>query len=130
MTRWLLSSSTIFAAFLHSYLHSPPPEFGGTSQQIWPIPAPYKEGFSDSGSGEKFNRAAGSRRKAVNLAVLSLSWLHLGKPRRVPLLFSRFNTLSSKQWGVVRRLESYFTALEEVGDVGPLSRQKAQKRAL
>ena len=119
MTRWLLSSSTIFSAFVHSYLHSPPPEVGGTTQQIWPIPAPYKEGFVTSGSERGVDRAAKARRKAVNLAVLSLSWLHLGKPRRVPLLFSRFNTLSSKQWGVVRRLESYLTAVEEVGDVGP-----------
>lgn len=59
------------------------------------------------------------RQKAVNLVVLALSWLHMRCPAVCPKELSRQVQLSTKQWGIVRRLEDQLRDVELAGNVGP-----------
>lgn len=57
--------------------------------------------------------------KAINLIVLGLSWLHLGRPLVAPASMALDAELTYKQWGVVKRFEKLITELANSGDFGP-----------
>ena len=59
------------------------------------------------------------RSQAVNLIVLALSWLHLGKPSKCPADLTCSTPLSSMQWSVVSRLGEQVADVLRVGVVGP-----------
>ena len=124
LQRWLLSSSTRFSSFLHSFLHNKPSESGGTTSSLWPITAPYPELFKKGGVKGRSRRQR-CRQMAVNLLVLSLSWLHMHKPKKSPRELNRHGKLSAAQWSVVKRFELRLDALAEVGDVGPVEMGRA-----
>ena len=112
ITRWVLKSKGPFATFLHSYVVSNKPfEKKGTTDCLWPVPAPYPRWLGVS-------RGVGGRQRAVNLAVLALSWLHMGCPASCPSQLWRGKTLSSKQRAVVDHLEEHYKDVQ-IGTVGP-----------
>lgn len=57
--------------------------------------------------------------KAINLACLVLSWLHLNRPKTAPASLWLGRPLTSKQWGVVKRFERLFAGVASSGDFGP-----------
>ena len=117
MTRWLLSTSTSLAVFVKSFLGNKPWEVRGTAQDLWPMAAPYPE-LLEAKSG-LLARGLVRKRQAVNLMVLTLSWLHLGKPKRCPAALTRFSKLSPAQWTIVARIEEHAADVLQVGVVGP-----------
>ena len=119
MPRWILRSGCTFATFLHSFLRNSPNVKLGTVDYIWPISAPYPAVFyRGEKTAEKKHEHRQSLQKAVNLAVLSLSWLHLHRPQVCPSELSLGTKLSAKQWQVVRFLEEQIAEVS-IGDVGP-----------
>ena len=122
LPRWLLCSKTNFAIFLHSFLGNTPLEHEGTARGLWPISAPYPECFMKKGAwGESAEDGgtAACQRRAINLTVLLLSWLHLNRPRRAPKSLSLGSRLTQPQWSVVRRLEAFYADVAESGLIGP-----------
>lgn len=117
LPRWILSTRTSLATFLRSFLGNQPWKHRGTASALWPIAAPYPHLFL--GKHSFYERGDLARMRAVNIAVLVLSWLHLGKPARCPGSLSLHSHLSDVQWKIVRRLESFFDEVEKVGVVGP-----------
>ena len=69
----------------------------------------------------------GGRQRAVNLAVLALSWLHMGSPSRCPPQLWKGKPLSSKQQVVVGHLESHFKDIQ-IGTVGPTEMGRSAAR--
>ena len=120
MPRWLLKSGCSFAQFLHSYLCNSLSVEGRTTGGLWPIASPYPNLFYKHGSSAAATLPVSLRakRKAVNLAVLALSWLFMSKPVVCPKLLNLGSRLSGAQWRVVRLLESQMESME-VGNVGP-----------
>lgn len=130
LPRHVLRSGTSLAAFLRSFLGNQPWKHRGTALPLWPIAAPYPGCFS--GANAEVNREQLSLQKAVNVAVLTLSWLHLGRPSRCPGSLSLTTTLSSKQWEVVRRLELHLKEVQEAGvvDAAQMGRSAAKVEGL
>ena len=83
-----------------------------------PMPLPYPEvcGRDVSISGEVTSLKAG-----VNVVVLVLNYLHLGRPTTAPAALRLGNRLNSKQWKSVALLRSFLTSWVKAEDVGPLS---------
>lgn len=126
MARPLLRSKTNFATFLHSFLHNEPSAEEGTADQLWPIPAPYPTWLSGEHlQWRQVRRVTRARQMAVNLVVLGLSWLHMGRPKTAPKAMSLRSTLTKAQWVTVKRMEGYFEDLIRVGDVGPAQMGRA-----
>ena len=120
ITRWVLKSKGPFATFLHSYVSNKPFEKKGTTDCLWPVPAPYPRWLGVS-------RGVGGRQRAVNLAGLALSWLHMGCPASCPSQLWRGKTLSSKQRAVVDHLEEHYKDVQ-IGTVGPTEMGRSAAR--
>ena len=117
MTRWLLSSSTTLASFVKSFIGNEPWECRGTAPKLWPMAAPYPHLFKSKLATE--GRDWVRRQQAVNLIVLTLSWLQLGKPKSCPTSLSCSTELSAVQWKAVSRIEEHVKDVLKVGVVGP-----------
>eukprot|EP00438_Fugacium_kawagutii_P002455 Skav235883 [mRNA] locus=scaffold5594:7902:12776:+ [translate_table: standard] len=130
LPRIVLKSGTSLASFLRSFLGNQPWKHRGTAFPLWPIAAPYPASFLGAEVGR--SREELSLRKAVNLAILALSWLHLGRPHRCPGSLSLTSTLSSKQWEVVARVEQHLREVQEVGvvDAAQMGRSAAKVEGL
>ena len=127
LTRWVLRSKGPFASFLQTYISNSPVAEAGTASQIWPIPAPYPEFLVPGLRLRRTTCKVGSRRRAVNLAVLALSWLHLGSPSKCPAGFACGQKLSAKQQAAVRHLESHYRDVQ-IGEVGPAEMGRSAAR--
>lgn len=120
LLRWILGSRTTFAKFLHSVICNSPSVEEGTATSIWPMSPPYpwlmkRIEANEGDHGEQQDVI----RRAMNVVVLTLSWLHLGQPRVAPRAVRLGRKLTKSQWSVVRRLEPYLEPLVAAGDVGP-----------
>ena len=121
MTRWLRKSSGPFSAFFRSLLDQPPSTSGGSASPTWPMPVPYPKWFEPAVSkvaGEKGYRHM-CKQKAVNFAVVTLSWLHLKRASAAPPELSLQTKLSRRQWAVVRRIEKILDEVAATDAVGP-----------
>ena len=67
-----------------------------------PYPGAFKSGWSDTAYDSEEN----ALQKAVNLAVLLLNWLALGRPKHAPPELSLLPPSTGAQRAVVRRFES------------------------
>eukprot|EP00438_Fugacium_kawagutii_P018146 Skav206346 [mRNA] locus=scaffold3448:18626:25158:+ [translate_table: standard] len=84
------------------------------------MPPPYPEVLVREGvKSVQLPLGVRARRKAVNMAVIALSWLHLKRPVAVPSTMRLGLKLTYPQRAVVRRLEAFFTEMEQDGLVGP-----------
>ena len=81
-----------------------------TSRPVWPIPIPYRT-LLDGEQQEK------SFRRAINMMVIILNWLHLGQPRSVPRDFNPRAALSPEQTGIVKRLRRLSDEWLQLGEV-------------
>ena len=115
MTRWLLSTSTSLASFVRSFDGNGRREYQGMAADLLPAAAPTLGFLRRS---RALPRELVSRRHAVNLIMLTLSWLHLGKSSKCPAPLSRFARLSEAQWKMVRRVEEHVADVLRVGVVG------------
>ena len=120
LARWVLRGHSGLAQFLRSVLGNSPPQRGVTAPTSWPISPPYPRWFK----GEcvvkgKRGYQTMCYQKAVNMIIVTLSWLHLGKPVVAPPELHLSAVLSKKQWAIVKRLESYLGDLYNCGEVGP-----------
>ena len=79
LVRWILSGKSGFARFLRTLGRHEPLADKGTAQPLWPVPAPYPQWMMRV-EKSKVNYKQMYVEKAVNLMILSSSWLHLGKP--------------------------------------------------
>lgn len=104
LVRWILSGKSGFARFLRTLGRHEPLADKGTAQPLWPVPAPYPQWMMRV-EKSKANYKQMYVEKAVNLMILSSSWLHLGKPLVAPATLALGSSLTKKQWGVVKRYE-------------------------
>lgn len=116
MSRWIFRSGSSFATFLQSMVSRSSVD-DDSAPPLWPIPAPYPCWFSSGGGAVNYRRMCVE--KAINLAVLALSWLHLNRPKTAPTSLWVGRPLTSKQWGVVKRFEKLFAEVAASGDFGP-----------
>ena len=101
--------------FLRSFFRKPAtPQYRSTAQ-LWPMPLPYPTAVS---SGEDLSEEAGFRR-AVNLIVLALNWLHLRRPLCCPPEICVGAALNKLQWRVVRNVERLLSAWKSCEAVTP-----------
>ena len=126
MHRWILQSGGPFASFLHSSFVRAASSIAATAFHIWPMPIPFRQ--EHSYKEETFDQPAGAttshhqvrcRRKAVNLLVALLNWLHLRKVPTCPESCRIGVTLNRLQRATVRRLSFFFEELEVCGIVSP-----------
>ncbi len=68
-----------------------------------PLPMPYHDG-----DYENCDRQESSLRRALNLAVMNLNWLHLGCPAKPPASYNPSGTMSSSQLQVLSHLRMCF----------------------
>ena len=118
LVRWILSGKSGFARFLRTLGRHEPLADKGTAQPVWPVPAPYPQWMMRV-EKSKVNYKQMYVEKAVNLMILSSSWLHLGKPLVAPATLALGSSLTKKQWGVVKRYERLISEFLQVGDIGP-----------
>lgn len=118
LVRWILSGKSGFARFLRTLGRHEPLADKGTAQPVWPVPAPYPQ-WMVRVEKSKVNYKQMYVEKAVNLMILSSSWLHLGKPLVAPATLALGSSLTKKQWGVVKRYERLISEFLQVGDIGP-----------
>lgn len=127
ITRWVLRSGGPFASFLHSYIGNKSIAQVDTAHSLWPLPAPYPQWLKVGGGRDRSGLELGGRQRAVNLAVLALSWLHLGCPAKCPAGLWCGMQLSGKQKQVVSHLESHFQDVQ-IGEVGPAEMGRSAAR--
>ena len=102
LCRVLLKAGGPLASFVHSVLsRKPNPDNmkGPFSRDLWPMAPPYPEAFRSSGSSLTW------RKRRMNLQVLTLDWLWLGRPMSAPPGIVIGCRLSRRQWSVVKLLE-------------------------
>eukprot|EP00438_Fugacium_kawagutii_P032532 Skav202150 [mRNA] locus=scaffold970:142130:165817:- [translate_table: standard] len=116
MARWILKKQSPFAKFLKSLLSTTFAVEAKTTS-IWPMPVPYPEVWLREGAPLPLSPSFRSRRKAVNLLVAMLDWLHMNKPGVAPPSIALAAPLSKKQWEVVRRFERLMLDVAEAGDI-------------
>ena len=100
--RWLLSSrGGRLRRFFHSTFSKQVGEANTTSspRPVWPIPLPF---WGKQSNLEKKERAF---QAAINAVVVTLNWLHLDQPCRVPSGFQPRGRLTPEQRGIVQRLQ-------------------------
>ena len=120
MLRWLLTTSSAFAKFLHSLRSLTLPAEGSTANTLWPMPLPYPALFEGPAADPaQLPFPIRALHKALNLMVAALSWLHMGRPRVAPAAMALFRPLSSQQRGVVRRLERLASEVHHAKVVKP-----------
>ena len=111
MIRWLLRSKAgTLRSFFHSslkrtYEDNQPDAF----RPVWPIPLP----FDDSRGQFHFGILHHEIRQALTAMVITLNWLHLGQPSRLPQEFCSRGPLSGAQRAVVQRLLRLTTAWQK-----------------
>ena len=117
--RWITTRpSSNFACFCVSLLKLHASTEGATASTTWPMPPPYPESFDASipcGAGSFVKNA---QKKAINQAVIALSWLHLGKPKTAPKCMAPGTPLSLNQKSATHRMERFFQEIKEV-KIGP-----------
>ena len=117
LARWILSTFSSFARFLKSLLSTAPSVEDGTTSTCWPMPVPYPEVWRHEDEAAPLSPAVRSLRKAVNLVVLALDWLHMGRPGVIPSVLALGRSLSKQQWRVVKRFESQMLDVAHSGDI-------------
>ena len=116
LPRLLLSSRASFAGFLRSVLGEVPPcqaprsdDHSAATNGIWPIPPPFPSAWKPRGARPEGDYLdAGPLHSGLNLAVVILSWLHLGRPSAAPRSCRLGVTLSQQQRETVERLSAPF----------------------
>ena len=102
MLRWLLTTSSAFAKFLHSLRSLTLPAEGSTANTLWPMPLPYPALFEGPAADPaQLPFPIRALHKALNLMVAALSWLHMGRPRVAPAAMALFSAveLSAERCG-------------------------------
>lgn len=116
----MLATDSNFGFFFRSLPKLQRSEDERTALSVWPMPPPYPRWLlPNEGDVEKLPYPIIARQKAVNLAVITLSWLHLLRPRIAPQEMRVGRALSSKQRLVVSKLEMYYREVSFDGDIGP-----------
>lgn len=116
MTRWILASSTPFSVFLKSLLSATPAAEAGTTP-TWPMPVPYPEVWRREDAPLPWSPEFRAKRKAVNLLVVLMNWLHMNKPKTAPPSLSLASRPSRKQRDVVRRFERLMEDVAVSGNI-------------
>lgn len=111
LPRLLLRSDCRLRGFLRSIIQSPAdrtdratPAPRGAS--TWPMPLPYPEMFVKRGHIRKEHEL-----QLLNMQVLVLNWLYLGRPGGAPAEIRLGKRLNSKQWSAVQVLR-FWTGME------------------
>lgn len=117
LARWICSTSSSFARFLKSLLSTAPSVEGGTASTLWPMPVPYPEVWLREAGAKLGEPAIRPRRKAVNLIIAALNWLHMGRPGAIPVSLALGKPLSSQQKQGVERFESQMDDVATSGDI-------------
>ena len=120
LMRWILQTAGPFASFVRSVVGNPFAEEGSTTQS-WPMPVPYPMWLRRSKNAVEGKRGymRMCQQKCLNLVVLSLNWLHLGKPATAPSAVHLGGSLNKRQWSIVTRLRQQVAGLANAGDIGP-----------
>ena len=85
---------------------------------VWPMPPPFPRWLLLAEEDAAKLPPIVARQKALNLAVITRSWLHLQRPRVAPQEMRVGRSLSAKQQLVVSKLEMYFGEVSFDGDIG------------
>ena len=102
ITRWLLSSSSMqLKKFAHSVFAK---QVSNTQSHctfgaVWPLPLPFWH------FDRKLEKERMSYRRAINLMVICLNWLHLDQPNRVPDDYFPRSALNPEQLAMLKRIE-------------------------
>ena len=121
--RWLLSSrGGRLRRFFHSTFSKQVGEANNTSspRPVWPIPLPF---WGKQSNLEKKERAF---QAAVNAVVITLNWLHLDQPCRVPSGFQPRRRLTPEQHGIVQRLQRL---MKEWAEADPITAEDMGRTA-
>ena len=101
LTRWLLRSpSSNLKKFAHSVFSKQASRAQSfcTYGSVWPLPLPFWH------FDRKLDKEEMSYRRAINLMVICLNWLHLGQPCRAPEDYFPRRPLSHEQQAIITRL--------------------------
>ena len=102
ITRWLLSSPSVqLKRFTHSVFSK---QVRRTQSQctfgaVWPLPLPFWH------FDRKLEKEKMSYRRAINLIIICLNWLHLGQPCRAPDDYLPRSALNPEQVTILKRIE-------------------------
>ena len=104
LIRWALRSPCgAFKSFLQSSLRPPVHDRQfHTPRSLWPIPLPHPEMVQGAGEADP---ASSPWQRYSNILILTLDWLHLGKPPVWPKTFNARATLTEEQRSVLARLK-------------------------
>lgn len=120
MTRWMLATNSDFAFFFRSLPKPQRSEDERSALSVWPMPPPFPRWLLPAeNDAARLPYPIVARQKALNLAVITLSWLHLRRPRLAPLEMRVGRALTAKQQMVVGNLEKFFREVSFDGDIGP-----------
>ena len=114
LCRWVLSSrrSQSLSSFCHSTFSRQIHQANHPdTRPVWPIPMPYPNLAAEGTSREQ------SFQRAINMMVITLNWLHLGGPRRIPSDFYSRARLTPEQLGIVSRLRRLAQEWNESGPI-------------
>ena len=110
LPRIFFSGRNSFSSFARSQTFIKPTStsygFTSSSSPLWPMRLPYPGAFKSGWSDTAYDSEENALQKAVNLAVLLLNWLALGRPKHAPPELSLLPLATGAQRAVVRRLES------------------------
>ena len=114
----MLATNSYFVFFFRSL---PKPQCSVDERpalSVWPMPPPFPRWLLLAEEDAAKLPPIVARQKALNLAVITRSWLHLQRPRVAPQEMRVGRSLSAKQQLVVSKLEMYFGEVSFDGDIG------------
>ena len=116
----MLATNSVFAFFFRSLPKPQRSDDERTALSVWPMPPPFPRWLLPAeNDAVKLPYPIVARQKALNLAVITLSWLHLRRPRVAPPEMRVGRALTAKQQKVVGNLEKFFREVSFDGDIGP-----------
>eukprot|EP00438_Fugacium_kawagutii_P027913 Skav231459 [mRNA] locus=scaffold1847:913848:918299:- [translate_table: standard] len=134
MPRQVLRSQTRFGSFYRAMLSKPHKGLEAPlTAPLWPMPLPYD--FGGKSCNDVDNKAE-SFKRAINLQVAVLNYLHMNGAELPPPWICGKKTLSAAQWSVVHRLERLSDAWNQMDviradDMGRVAaKQERQEQAL
>ena len=116
----MLATNSVFVFFFRSLPKPQRSDDERTALSVWPMPPPFPRWLLPAeNDAVKLPYPIVARQKALNLAVITLSWLHLRRPRVAPPEMRVGRALTAKQQKVVGNLEKFFREVSFDGDIGP-----------
>ena len=119
LLRFVLGGKSRLGSFARSFVcqqFAPGTSLGTAPNSLFPMGLPFPEVFR---KGSSLSDAEAARKKGITAIVIGLNFLHLNRPRSVPVDAAICTKLSKAQWDAIDRFGMFLGAWISVSPIGP-----------